>query len=330
MTEKVSVIIPVYNCEKYLEETLQSILRQNYDGLEIIIVNDGSTDSSEEIIYRYALEDSRIQIINQENQGPSSARNLGIQVATGKYLIFFDSDDVMLEGAITSLVEAMEMENANIAIGGYILWMPIFQNKEEKLEAVPFLLEESDYENIAKFQPFPMNKMFRTEIVKKNQIRFANCWRGEDLNFYLKYLMVTQKVAVVDKMILKYRWCTGGLSQTASWMKLASIIQSFEDTRNFYYAHDREGDYIHYIKKLELIHYHQALSRLIHIPTKKDRYQFLKLMMKHIRKKSEYDLDQHGKEIYQICKKIYRKRWIYCSNYYRKYIYFIMKKLVKS
>ena len=92
---KISVIIPVYNVENYLEESLDSIINQTFTDLEIICVNDGSTDNSPSILNNYANKDSRINIINQENKGLSAARNSGLDVATGDYIYFFDSDDIL-------------------------------------------------------------------------------------------------------------------------------------------------------------------------------------------------------------------------------------------
>ena len=91
----ISVIVPVYNVEEYLEECLESICKQTYTDIEVILVNDGSTDGSKEICERYCQKDSRFKLINQENQGQSAARNNGVIVSTGEYITFVDSDDVI-------------------------------------------------------------------------------------------------------------------------------------------------------------------------------------------------------------------------------------------
>ena len=90
---KISVIMPVYNVERYVSKSIESIINQSFNDFELIIVNDGSTDNSKEIIEKYAKLDSRITIINKENEGVASARNLGIDRSIGKYLFFCDSDD---------------------------------------------------------------------------------------------------------------------------------------------------------------------------------------------------------------------------------------------
>lgn len=106
--EKVSVIIPVYNVEKYLARCVESVINQTYDNLEIIIVNDGSTDKSLDVCKKYKLNDNRIILIDKENGGLSSARNAGMKIATGKYILFIDSDDWIINETIRNLVQYAE------------------------------------------------------------------------------------------------------------------------------------------------------------------------------------------------------------------------------
>ena len=109
MNDLVSVIVPVYNAEKYVGECLESIINQSYKHLEIIVVDDGSTDGSSKICDEYALQDNRIQVIHQVNCGQSSARNVGIAMCSGKYITFVDSDDyinpIMVEKLMLLAVE---------------------------------------------------------------------------------------------------------------------------------------------------------------------------------------------------------------------------------
>ena len=104
----ISIIIPVYNSEKYLATALESAKNQTYQNIEIILVDDGSTDNSITILEKYALSDNRIKIISQTNQGISAARNAGIKMATGKYITFLDSDDFLSRDAIEKMVTAIE------------------------------------------------------------------------------------------------------------------------------------------------------------------------------------------------------------------------------
>ena len=108
---KVSIIIPVYNIEKYLSRCLESIVSQTYPNLEIICINDGSTDNSPNILEQYKKLDSRIIIINTEHYGPGAARNKGIEIATGKYTMFVDSDDYMSSNTVEALVDCITQSN---------------------------------------------------------------------------------------------------------------------------------------------------------------------------------------------------------------------------
>src|SRR5690625_237459 len=106
--ELLSLIIPVYNVKEYLKECINSVLNQTYKNIEIIVINDGSTDKSLEILERYSLENKNITVISQKNLGQSVARNRGVQQATGKYIYFLDADDYILPEALEHLVEKME------------------------------------------------------------------------------------------------------------------------------------------------------------------------------------------------------------------------------
>lgn len=116
---KISVIVPVYNCEAYLPACLDSILQQTFSNLEIIVVDDGSTDGSGAICDIYAQKDARIQVIHQSNQGVSAARNAGLEIATGDYLSFIDSDDELDQKMYEILVDLIETHHADIAHCGY-------------------------------------------------------------------------------------------------------------------------------------------------------------------------------------------------------------------
>lgn len=121
MTGKlISVIVPVYKVEKYLEKCVDSIISQTYDNLEIILVNDGSPDKCPHICDRYKETDGRIKVIHKENGGLSSARNAGLAMCSGEYIAFIDSDDCIAEDYIEKLYSAMETENADIAICDFL------------------------------------------------------------------------------------------------------------------------------------------------------------------------------------------------------------------
>ena len=116
----VSVIIPVYNAHNSIAKTLQSVINQTYTNLEIVVVNDGSTDESLDIIKTYAVEDPRIVVFDKQNEGLVQARKSGIDIATGKYIQYLDSDDIMHEDAITRLVNKAEETQADMVVAPFM------------------------------------------------------------------------------------------------------------------------------------------------------------------------------------------------------------------
>lgn len=183
---KVSIIIPVYNTEKYLKRCLDSISSQTYKNLEIILVNDGSTDNSYDICISYQKKDSRYNIINKSNGGVSSARNEGIKIASGEYICFFDSDDEIEHNMIEKLLKNFIDYNVDLSICDY----NILNNKiKKKSQIKSFLIssKEEYHKNYKIYQGYLWNKMFKTSIVK--QISFDNdihCC--EDELFITKYV----------------------------------------------------------------------------------------------------------------------------------------------
>ena len=119
MTEKITVIVPVYNVENYLNKCLDSILKQTYQNLEIIVVNDGSTDNSGTICQEYAQKDNRIVYIEKDNGGLSDARNAGLDRMTGSYVTFVDSDDWIEQDYVEVLYNKLTEYQADIAVGNY-------------------------------------------------------------------------------------------------------------------------------------------------------------------------------------------------------------------
>ena len=119
MQPKVSIIVPIYNVEKYIHKCIDSILSQTFTDFELILVDDGSPDKCGEICEQYALKDNRIKVVHKENGGLSDARNAGIDVASGKYIYFIDSDDWISPNSIISLLNFAEDNQCEIVQGGF-------------------------------------------------------------------------------------------------------------------------------------------------------------------------------------------------------------------
>ena len=119
LNEKISVIIPVYNDEKYLEQCVESVLTQSYHNLEVILVDDGSTDATPAICEDFRRQDDRIRVIYKQNEGIGASRNTGLAMATGDYILFIDHDDWLLEDHIQKLYDLLKKNQVDIAIGNF-------------------------------------------------------------------------------------------------------------------------------------------------------------------------------------------------------------------
>ena len=216
MSELVSVIIPVYNSEKYLEECLNSILNQTYENIEIIVVDDGSTDSSSDILKKYS---DRVVILSQKNCGLASALNLGISKMNGYWLKWFSPDDVMFSNTIEQLVTASKNISGNVII--YSNWQLINQNGD-------FLrnFSESNYNELSKFdfnirllsgQQINVNTSLIPFSLIKNKCGFRNLEEpvAIDYDFFLRAaLLFDTKFYFIEKPLIRYRIHSNQLSHS--------------------------------------------------------------------------------------------------------------------
>lgn len=185
---KVSIVIPVYNVEAYIRECLDSVLTQIYQKIEVIIIDDGSTDQSGEICDQYALQEDRILVVHNKNRGVSVARNTGIDLATGEYILFVDSDDQIHPRLLEDCLASIE-GTANVMwdqTSEHEVWEQLQpgQGSVEVVGREHFMrLYYEDYMNP------PFNKLFRTETIRTHGLQFPEKMSlGEDLLFNLRYL----------------------------------------------------------------------------------------------------------------------------------------------
>ena len=200
----ISVIVPVYNVEEYLEECLESIRQQTFTDIEVILVNDGSTDSSKEICERFCQADSRFKLINQENKGQSVARNRGVAESTGQFIMFVDSDDVVKENIVEVLLSYMKADVDLVECN-----LVYNQEKLQKNKTIRVIFEGNSTEAVincisfkeVKFCAF--TKLYRREIVEK--IPFLEGCIYEDVFTGINYLKYIRKIIVVDFIGYYYR-----------------------------------------------------------------------------------------------------------------------------
>ena len=205
----ISVIIPIYNAEKYLEECLASIFLQTWPCLEVILVDDGSNDSSCQIIEKVQREHMNVKAVMLENGGVGRARNVGLHVAKGDYIIFCDSDDVMAPDMIETLYENMQCTGTELSCCQYMVFEDTesicFQNSN-----IQKVYDGDDRYRMVMEQPlyggYVWNKLFKRNLIENNRLEFSETLAIlEDKLFVLQYIGKCQKVCTTDAKLYAYR-----------------------------------------------------------------------------------------------------------------------------
>jgi len=198
---KVSIIVPVYNTSRYLKKCIDSLVNQSFKDIEIIMINDGSTDNSEEIIHSY--EDSRIKYVSKENEGIGRTRNLGIEMSTGDYLMFIDSDDYISENCIEKFYQKASSDCCDLVISNY------YEDKEGIIKEVCLtsFSDTSLKENpllLSNINLGPCNKIYHSSLFKDESNRFEEKLKYEDVPFVCKMLLSACKIGKIDDCLSYY------------------------------------------------------------------------------------------------------------------------------
>lgn len=237
----VSIIVPIYNVEKYLRKCVYSIINQTLTNIEIILVNDGSTDNCGKIIDEYAKNDKRIVVIHKENEGQSSARNKGLDIARGKYVGFVDSDDSIHKDMYENLYKSIEYSNADISVCGREAYSEdgkSYYKKElddelldfSKQSKVNYVINRLFYKHTVS----GCNKIYKNEIIQNNKIRFEDIKYvgSEDALFNYKILLHTNKIKSIDKIGYIQLSRNGSTATTYKYgymNRTANMIKSMHD-----------------------------------------------------------------------------------------------------
>lgn len=227
--EKVSLIVPVYNVENYIRKCIESILKQTYTNIEILLIDDGSMDESGKICDEYARIDSKIKVFHTTNNGVSNARNFGIKKANGDYLMFVDADDFIEKEMVEKMIA--NIKDSEMVICGY--WevfknLNVKHNVIENEEIINFeeainRIFERDY-----YGGYLWNKLFITSIVKENNISFeSNIHMCEDLLFVIRYMIYCKKIKVIPECFYYYRMRKSSMVWNKSDNKFQSLFISY-------------------------------------------------------------------------------------------------------
>lgn len=209
---KVSIVVPVYNAERYLKKCVDSLLEQSYKNIEILLINDGSTDSSGEICDEYIKKHEEIKVIHKTNSGVSDTRNAGIDVASGEFIQFVDSDDFLESNMIERLVQSVN-HNVQLAICGY---KSIYMSKDTIFYTETVCPIKGRYQNIDLVKHFgelfnnglinPLwNKLYYADLIKKLNLKFnKELNMGEDLLFNLEYINACDNIEIINEQLYNY------------------------------------------------------------------------------------------------------------------------------
>lgn len=264
----VSIVVPVYNAERFLARCVGSLLEQSHRELEIILVDDGSTDAGGRMCAALAASDSRIRALRQDNAGPSAARNRGLEAATGKYLMFVDADDFADPEMVAAMIAAVESTGSGLAVCTYVshlfdgdrqLASSSFRLDEQRLTVDEFLslgtLMIEDPASVRARAHVAGNiwgKLYATEVVKRDALRFDPALtRYEDIQFNFSYMSRIEKIVVLNRDL--YHYCVftdhASLSDRMTRKTFAMAAASYEAIRRRLDGRSRDylGYYFSYI-----------------------------------------------------------------------------------
>ncbi len=204
---RLSIIVPIYNASRSLTDCLKSILTQSFSDFELILINDGSTDDSCAICEKLAILDHRIKLISKQNEGVSIARNVGLDLSIGENILFLDSDDSLLPGALDGL---MKCHKENLVVGGVLHVLASSKIEFFNVPHTGVYFLNKDAENIQDilcqvYFTAPWSKLYRKEIIEKNHLRFrSDLFYGEDTDFVYRYLIHIDSFVTINKAVTKY------------------------------------------------------------------------------------------------------------------------------
>lgn len=249
---KVSIIVPIYNVEEYIEQCVNSILQQTLDEIEVILVNDGSTDKSLEKIKKIAENDARVVIINNSHASGNSGmpRNQALMKATGEYIAFVDSDDWIEKSMLEVLYNEAVIKSADIAASG-----GFYREKENDIEEVKvangqFLPEKNTRAELFLGGQFPIvwYRIYKKDLIVNNGIRFGETKTSADLPFAFKALFKANKVVQVEGSYYHYRFNrVGSTIERRKGEDAFELLKSYENIENFLRKNNAYAEYIPYV-----------------------------------------------------------------------------------
>lgn len=263
----ISVIVPVYNIEKYLPRCIDSILDQTYKNWEAIFVNDGSTDNSLKILEEYKKRDKRIIIIDKKNAGSGAARNDGIENSRGEYVAFLDSDDWYEKNFLEKLYNNLTENNSDVAIcNPKMAYDDMSKNKKINTYFFKEIEMNKTPEKILGILAMPVvwNKLYKKEIIVKNEIKFPNYSFCEDVEFLYKTFLYVNKVSKIEDDLYNYYQRKDSVTKKIKEESIEQLYQVLKNIENYIKNNFNSKLAIFYLYKIQFI-YSVSLTLLVRI-----------------------------------------------------------------
>lgn len=264
MQPMISIVVPVYNAERYLDTLFSSLRQQSFHDYEVVFVNDGSTDDSESKLFEYSKQDSRFRFVTRENGGEGAARNTGLELITGRYVAFFDADDFVESDMLQEMVACAEAHCANeviCAIDSYHESENRFEQNAWAVsrEVIPaeVVFDPSEIEDVFRhITGYAANKIYRTDYISQNNLTFQEVRTHGDLSFSCAALAGAKRVVYIDRVFYHHRIHEGSLSsstQGAEWDCLfEALLELKHELIRLSLWDSFEKDYANYVLQMAL------------------------------------------------------------------------------
>ena len=248
----ISIVIPIYNMEKYLKKCIESVMNQTYKNLEIILVNDGSTDNSYKIMKEYSKLDNRIKLINKKNEGLSSARNVGINSSIGEYILNVDSDDWLEVDACENLIKEVFQKKSDMVIGDIVLE---YENFSQKWEDIKIENYYTGKEYLIEYflghgKNTTCNKLIKKMLYTTNSITHPEAISlGEDSITLVRLALNCKKISKINKIVYHYRQSLNSMTMNKK-KKILEYKKGIEIVKNYFFQKNEEK----FFEKYEILY----------------------------------------------------------------------------
>jgi len=276
---KVSVIVPVYNMEKYLPKCLDSLVNQTLEEIEIIVIDNNSTDSSLKILETYAKKHKNIVVLKNNVLGIGRTRNMGLEVSKGEFLAFLDSDDFIELNAYERMYSEAKKYNLDILISNY------YKFYENRIDREIIVYDHFDRtcikdmpELVFRLEYGPANKLFKRSMVINNNISFEESLKYEDMPFVAKSILKANSIGHIEEAYLNYRIRSGSETKTVD-EKCFDILKILKIVNNYYFKNDfknMELEYLNILKATDyIVQQRNQLNKKIRKKFVLESYEFL-------------------------------------------------------